>query len=310
MKVLDSLGKINPEHRIRLTLGNFDGVHIGHQSVLQSIKKKCLASEKLVLITFEPHPQFILNQKDSFYLLTSRDAKHRLLESMGVDYLIEIPFTRDFSTQDPNTFLEKYLFVHPGIVGVYLGHDFSFGANKRGEFELVLSYIKEKKLAVELEQLPAYSQQHQNISSTLIRQKIIEGQIEKANEFLSRPYQLSGLVIKGNGRGKKIGYPTANIELDPKMLIPQKGVYITQTITAGLRFKSVTNIGHNPTFNLKNKVAVETHLLDFQDEIYGELIEVHFYKKLRSEVKFDTINDLVEQIHQDCQQAKVFNFSP
>jgi riboflavin kinase/FMN adenylyltransferase len=219
-----------------------------------------------------------------------------------VDYLIELKFTRDFSTLSPEEFLKSFLLNYPCLKDFYLGYDFAFGANKGGGYDLVRSLCSPRKIDVEIQ--PKYEFQNAVVSSSLIREKLLNGKIDEVDVILGRPFHLEGLVIKGEGRGKMIGFPTANIQVSEDLIVPQKGVYVTKTVYNNMIYKSITNIGNNPTFKDSNVLNIETNLFDFDTDIYGETIEIEFLHKLRDEKKFPTVNDLVNQIKLDVGLAK------
>ena len=302
MKIINKLSEINEDERFALTIGNFDGVHRGHQKILNRIKNKCIDKNlKLVVITFVPHPLQLLRPSDNF-LVNSYDEKRELLDVVGADYLLEMEFTRDFSTQSPEEFLDNNVLTHPGLKYFYLGHDFAFGANKAGDFEFAKNYCAQKNVIIEL--LDEFKIDKESVSSSVIREHLANGDITKANDCLGREFFISGLVIKGAGRGRQIGFPTANLNYSEKRVIPSRGVYISQTAVNGKKYKSVTNIGFNPTFNTGHDIHVETHLLDFSDDIYGNEMRVFFIDKIREEQKFNSVDELVSQIREDAQIAK------
>ena len=304
VKNLEELKIIHGEQKINVTIGNFDGVHQGHREFLSHIKKDCLSeNSKFVVVTFIPHPLQILKAQSGF-LINTFEERRVLLEACGVDYLLEIDFTRDFSTLSPQDFLSKYIFSFSGIEKIYLGHDFAFGANKAGDFRVAQDFCRSKNTQIVLQQ--EFKVSGNLVSSTEIRAAIEAGDIPKASQLLGRDYFLSGRVIKGEGRGKKIGFPTANMGYDKGLLVPARGVYVTQTEINKMTYNSVTNIGINPTFNTGYEIHVESHLLDFALDIYGEVIKVIFLKKLRNERKFPSVNELVDQIALDSNSARIF----
>ena len=302
VKKLEEIKSVYNEKKINVTIGNFDGVHLGHKEFLSEIKKDSIKfNSKFVVVTFVPHPLQILRAQSGF-LINTFEERRTLLEACGVDYLLEIDFTRDFSTLSPEDFLTNYIFSFSGIEKIFLGHDFAFGANKSGDFKFAKDFCESKKTELILQK--EFKVSNEAVSSTEIRNAISTGNIPKASSLLGRDYFLSGRVIKGEGRGKKIGFPTANMGYDKGLLIPMKGVYITQTIINNMTYNSITNIGHNPTFNTGYEIHVETHLLDFTLDIYGEVIKVIFLQKIRDEKKFPSVNDLVEQIDLDAKIAR------
>lgn len=304
LKQISELKNLYNEDKIEITIGNFDGVHLGHREFLSRIHSDCKKTKsKFIVVTFVPHPVQILKAQTGF-LINTFSERRELLAQCGVDYLLEIDFTRDFSTLLPEEFLEKYIFAFSGIEKIYLGHDFVFGANKTGDFKLAKSLCEKKNVSLILQD--EFKLDNHSISSSVVRASITAGDIEKANSLLGRSYFLSGRVIKGQGRGRQIGFPTANMDYDKELILPAKGVYVTQTSIKDMTYNSVTNIGINPTFNMGMAINVETHLLDFNRDIYGEEMRVSFLKKMRDEKKFSSVNDLIAQIEMDAQLARDF----
>ncbi len=303
---LNEIQKIESDvPNLGLTIGNFDGVHKGHQAMLKKIKKACeIKKLKLAVITFNPHPQKILNPEKIKFLISSYEQRRKIISQLGVDYLVEIPFTRDFSTLAPEEFLENFVFIYPNINTFFLGYDFAFGANKKGDHGVVKSICDKKSIFVEVQ--PKYEINNLIISSSLIRSEISKGDFNLVNSILGRPFHLEGVVIKGEGRGKKIGFPTANIQPMDDLILPDRGVYITKTHYRDMTFKSITNIGVNPTFKDDNILNIETNIFDFNLDIYGERIDIEFLSKVRNEKKFSTVNDLISQISMDVKMAKNF----
>lgn len=293
------------EPEIGLTIGNFDGVHLGHRNLLEKIKRDCVANKLLfVVVTFIPHPQKILQPDKERFLINSYDQRRKNLEALGVDVLVEFKFTRDFSTLGPEEFLDKYLLNYPKLKNLYLGYDFAFGANKGGGHDLAKAICLPRGIKVEIQ--PKFELNSKVISSSLIRDNLMNGEIEMVNSLLGKPFSLEGVVVKGEGRGKKIGFPTANIQVSMDLIVPQKGVYVTRTKYKDMTYQSVTNIGNNPTFKDTEHIHIETNLFDFNSDIYGEMLEIEFLKKIRNEKRFPTVNDLINQIKEDVMVAKNF----
>lgn len=299
----DVVEKYN-EKKINVTIGNFDGVHLGHQSFLNEVKKQSLElNAKFVVITFVPHPLQILKSHTGF-LINTYEERRELLKEVGVDYLVEINFTRDFSTLNPESFLRDYIFSSKVVERLYLGYDFAFGANKSGDHNLAKKVCQECGIQLILQE--EFKVSSHNVSSTEVRGNILNGDFEKVSKLLGRNHFMSGRVIKGEGRGRLIGFPTANLGYSKDLIIPAKGVYISQVMIKNMIYNSVTNIGNNPTFNTGYEIHVESHLLDFSHDIYGEEIKVQFIKKIRDEKKFGSVNDLVSQIGKDVETAKEY----
>lgn len=307
MKIVSSLLDISIDKTqypgIGLTIGNFDGVHLGHRELLTKIKQECLEKKiAFVVLTFIPHPQKIIQPEKERFLITSYEQRRKLLQSVGVDYLVEINFTRDFSTLSAEDFLRLHLLSYPHLTHFYLGYDFAFGANKKGGFDLVQSLCLPHKVHVEIQ--PKFHHAGLVVSSSSIRDLLAKGLVEDVAQVLTRKFQLEGVVVKGEGRGKKIGFPTANIQCSPDLIIPQNGVYVTRTHYNEMIYHSITNIGHNPTFKDTKQIHVETNIFDFNLDIYGEKLEIEFLSKIRDEKKFPTVNHLVDQIKADVDVAK------
>lgn len=309
MEIIQNLLDICKTHSnqppIGLTIGNFDGVHVGHRQLLKKIKKECEEQGlKFVVVTFVPHPQKIIHPERERFLINSYEFRRFLLEQMGVDFLVEIKFTRDFSTLKPEEFLSRYLLSYANLKYFYLGYDFAFGANKQGDHDLVNSICLPRGINVEVQ--PKFHLNGELVSSSLVRERILSGRLDLVEEILDRSFHLEGVVIKGEGRGKQIGFPTANIQVSPDLILPQKGVYVTRTVYKGMTYKSVTNIGSNPTFKSGQDINIETNLFDFDSNIYGEKLEIHFLKKIRDERKFPTVNELISQIKTDVDEARSY----
>lgn len=301
---LEEIDQVNDEYpALGLTIGNFDGVHLGHQQLLKQLKQKC-ADKSLVfaVVTFVPHPQKILHAERERYLISSYLQRRKFLEESGVDYLVEIDFTRDFSTLSGEDFLNKYILTYPKIAEIYLGYDFAFGAHKQGSFDMVKQFCASKNIIIEKQE--KFEFDNEVISSSRIRRAIDQGSVDEASKLLGRPLCLDGVVVKGEGRGRKIGFPTANIQIASDSIVPKLGVYVTRTIYKGMIFKSITNIGKNPTFKDSDQVSIETNIFDFDSDIYGEPLHIEFIQRVRDERKFPTVSDLVDQIKQDVEFAR------
>lgn len=302
MKTFENISELPENKEFGVIIGNFDGVHRGHQKLLSEVKKQCAdINREMVVVTFQPHPLVILRNQERF-LLNSYEEKRELFSLNGVKWLVEIPFTRDLSMTSPSDFLDNYILCHKGIKNLFLGHDFAFGANKKGDHNFVIEHCKGKEVEVDVQE--KYTCEKDVYSSSNIRKFLLEGSPELAADMLGRNFFLKGRVIKGVGRGKQIGFPTANIDVDKKRLIPEYGVYATICSFRGCHYKSITNIGKNPTFDDVNGIHIETNIFDFEGDIYGEEIQVSFLRKLRGEKKFSSVNELIEQIKLDVEQRK------
>ncbi len=307
MKILSSLDEIDSHLQIGLTIGNFDGVHLGHRKLFSEVKKYCQERKlSFAIMTFIPHPLLILRPQKQF-LINDYDERRDLLEEVNPDFLIEINFDRDFSTISARDFLNNYILSRTSIRHLFLGHDFSFGSNKEGDYDFAKKTCE--KRGVEVLSLDSFSFDEVTISSSHIRTALSCGDISLVNNYLGRKFFIKGQVIKGVGRGKKIGFPTANLSLNMHRILPEMGVYITQTLSHSQIFNSLTNIGTNPTFQDENIIHLETHILDFDQDIYGEELKVFFCKKIRDEKKFASKDDLIQQLKSDVKEAQNYDFS-
>lgn len=299
--IRDYLQLYRNEHQLAACIGYFDGLHRGHQILIEEARK--IAAEKeleTALITFDPDPWTVIHNKTHVKHLTPIKEKVRLAESLGIDYLITIEFTKDLSKLSPVDFIEKIL-VPLNVKTLICGADYKFGFRGKGTIEDLKKYghYYFDTHVVALDRV-----NEQKIGTTAITQAILNGNIEQANHLLGRPYTISGFVIGGQHRGREIGFPTANMDVVDEYVIPKQGVYAGYVEVKGKIYQSVMNIGHNPTFNTTEHLSIETYILDFDEVIYGEIIKQSFIKRLRDELKFDSIDELVEQMHQDVREAR------
>lgn len=305
MLVFDSLDalKAHGAPRLALTFGNFDGVHYGHQVLLRKLVADARQTGRtFAVVTFVPHPRKILKTTAEGFLLGSYLQRREWLRDIGVEVLVELAFTRDFSTLSASDFLQRFIFTYPALEQINLGWDFAFGANKQGDAEVVKELCRVR--AIDVVVCPPYTVDGLSVSSTEIRRALQAGEIELVRKLLGRDFTVTGLVVRGEGRGRRIGIPTANLQIDADLIYPAGGVYVTETTIKDLTYRSVTNVGVNPTFKDDKRTSVETHLLDFDGDLYGEVLRVKFLKRLRSEVKFSTVNDLIEQVKKDIQLGR------
>ena len=301
MKKCNNLNDIPRDIQYDMTIGSFDGVHNGHKHILNKIKSNCKKRKRLlVVVTFKPHPLINLLNNELF-LINSYKERDRLLFLEGVDIIVSMKFDRAFSMQSPKCFVDKCILGNKGLGRIYVGHDFYFGKNKEGDYSFLKQYCQDSNVEVSL--LDKYEKSSQRISSTLIRSWIKDGDIEKSNEALGRMFSLSGVVKRGDGRGKTLGFPTANLDISKSLIRPCPGVYITKVSYNREVFTGITNVGFRPTFGEGEDIYVEAHVFNFNEEIYGKSIELFFYKYIRKEKKFDSREKLVEQIKKDCKYA-------
>ncbi|MCD6487550.1 MAG: bifunctional riboflavin kinase/FAD synthetase [Syntrophobacterales bacterium] len=284
-----------------ITIGNFDGVHLGHREIFRKIVKEAgERNTKSVVITFDPHPQKIMHpEKRPFFLLTPLNQKLDLIRSCGVDAVILIKFSTEFAEITAGEFVENILWGKLRLSKLFVGYDYVFGKDKGGNAEFLKAYGK--KLGFQVEEISAVKTDGMISSSTNIRLSILEGNVKLASEMLGRPYGVSGTVVKGYRRGTDIGYPTANIKSEK--VIPATGVYVIIAELEGIRHRGVINIGCNPTFG-NEEISAEVHLLDFEGDIYGEAITILFIDRLRDEIKFKGPEELARQIKKDIERAR------
>lgn len=289
-----------------LTIGNFDGVHLGHKYLLEQVKESCKEKSLVTAVmTFNPHPLVVLKGKKSF-LLSDYDERARALNDFGVEYLIEVPFDRNFSSLEPGSFLDQYVFANNNVKALYLGYDFSFGADKKGNHDFVKKYCETKEVSIQV--LGEHCVGERKYSSSQIRNLLVSGEVSSIKNILGNNYSFKGLVKRGYGRGAQLGYPTANLKVSDIKQMPRNGVYATETWYEGKKYKSVTNIGKNPTF-IKNsdEVYIETYLLNFDKDIYGEEVKLVLIDRIRDEKKFESREQLIEQIGKDVETRRSLN---
>lgn len=295
MKIIEiDLNFVAKEESV-IALGNFDGVHRGH---IELIKKAIEDAKKLniksSLLLFNEHTDNLVKvgKKE---IITTNKTKFEILENLGVDIIYLINFTKEFMAYSPIMFLKDFLAYNLKIRGVVVGYDYTYGYKKSGNVDFL---NKNKELFKSIHVIEQVSYEGEKISSSRIRSLIEEGRVKEANNLLSRPYKLIGRIIHAKGLGKKMGYPTANLELVDNFVIPKYGVYDTDIIINGKKFKASTNIGTNPTVE-HDGIKIEAHILDFDEDIYGEIVELELLEFVRPELKFDSIEELFEQIAKD-----------
>lgn len=295
MKIIQIDLNFIAEEESVIALGNFDGVHRGH---IELIKKAVEDSKKLniksSILLFNEHTDNLVKvgKKD---IITTNKTKFEILEKLGVDIIYLINFTKEFMAYSPKMFLKDFLAENLKIRGVVVGYDYTYGYKKAGDVDFL---NKNKDIFKSVHVIEQVAFNGEKISSTLIRSLIEEGNIKEANYLLSRPYKLIGKIIRAKGLGKKMGYPTANLELIDNFVIPKYGVYDTDIIINGEKFKASTNIGTNPTVE-HDGIKIEAHILDFNRDIYGEIVELELLDFVRPELKFNNIEELFQQIGKD-----------
>ena len=288
-----------------VTTGFFDGVHIGHRKVIKSLCETARSrGEKSIVVTFWPHPRNILRQDaDKLRLLTSLQEKKDMLKELGVDEIVIVDFTREFSRLTAKEFVQNYLIGKFSAKLLVVGYDHRLGRSVEGEKNDILEIAD--SVGIEAFRVGALTEGEHTISSTVIRNLIETGNIEKANSLLGYNYPLLGVVVSGKKIGRTIGFPTANMQLyEPLKLVPEKGVYAVKVDVEGKRYNGICNIGCRPTVDNSERITIETHILDFDEIIYGLDIRVEFVCRIRDEIKFNTLDDLKAQLEIDKKKAK------
>lgn len=303
MIIIDGENITEPILGAVVTSGTFDGVHFGHRKILKRVVK--LAQDSgghSAVITFWPHPRFVLRpDDDSLKLLSTFEEKATLFEKAGIDYLVKIPFTKEFSQLSSEQFIKRILIDAIGVKKLVIGYDHKFGRNREGSFD----YLKEhsEDFGFHVEEISRQDVDHIGVSSTKIRKALLDGDVAVAAGYLSRAYELSGTVVHGKKLGTDIGFPTANLNIDEQYkLIPKDGVYAVKVTVNDQELSGMLNIGVRPTVDGINRV-VEVHIFDFSEDIYGKKITLHFINRLRSEQKFQGIEELKGQLKKDKIEA-------
>lgn len=293
------------KHTTAVGLGNFDGLHVGHMALINILTNEARINGLYSIIyTFTKHPENILRKKLFTPLLTTVDKRVQLLEGTALDYLYFDEFDENFSRMKPETFVREVLLERLGTGLVVAGFNYRFGYMGQGDVNLLRELGKKYNFRVII--IPPVKVDNEIVSSTAIREYVKKGDMESVFRLLGRHYSITGEVMDGKRLGRRIGFPTANLHPEEYLVMPHNGVYITKTLYNGKFYSSLTNIGFNPTFGDIARISAETHILNFDLDIYRSNIEVFFLKKLRNEKKFKNAEELSEQIRKDVQAAKEF----
>lgn len=296
MKVFQSYKEFHSTKKTIITIGTFDGVHVGHQSIIKKLTEHNGEYES-VLMTFFPHPRMVLNNQSEIKLLNTINEKSYLLEKSGLENLIIQPFDTDFAQLTALEFVKNILVDTLHIQKIIIGHDHRFGVDRSADIYDLIRFGNQ--FHFDVEQISAQEIKDVSVSSTKTRKALIEGQISLANQYLGYNYMLTGKVVHGKGLGKTIQFPTANIQIEePYKLIPQNGVYIAYAYLNQQKVYGMMNIGTNPTVN-GNEQSIEIHFFDFNQDLYNQNISVHLIDRIRDEKKFDSLSDLKNQIEKD-----------
>lgn len=304
MKVFHGTDNAGITRGTALTLGVFDGLHLGHQRIMELVVRRAKEIGAVpTAITFDPHPRAILHPEKAPPLLQTLDQRLANLEFLGIEQTIVIRFDKEFAEIDAELFLKDVVFERLQAKEVYLGSGFAFGRDRGGNIGLLCDISSE--LGFLAGEVPEVTLRNQRISSTLIRTLLTEGRVNLARRMLGRPYGVEGQIVRGFQRGRTIGFPTANLKPQNRV-IPKFGVYATATLIKGTWHRSITNVGVRPTFEDDDFPSIETHIFDFDDDLYGEVLRVRFLHRIRDERKFSGIDELRSQIESDCNRARKY----
>lgn len=308
MKILYQLNELAlTKEPIGIALGTFDGMHIGHQQVIGKLVSYCKEKGyKSVVYTFSNHPRELTRNGHRVHRLASNADKEKLIAQTGADYLLMIPFDEGFMKTSPEEFVGKYLIDGMNVKALAVGFDYRFGKGAAGDVALLERLAS--KYHYELLVADAVSLNGHKVSSSEVRDKIKHGDMVAAHHMLGRPYSVAGKVIKGKQVGRKLGFPTANLEVESYMSLIKPGVYVSYTEVGGKLYESLSNVGYNPTFE-QTELNLETFLFDFDEDIYGQTIRIYFIAHMRGELKFSSLDDLIAQMNEDVRASKENYFS-
>ncbi len=306
LKIIKNLNEYHEKTPLALSIGMFDGVHLGHQTIIRQLNdvahNKGLQS---AILTFWPHPRTVFNPNDDLKLLNTIEEKTYLLEKNGVQHLFLKEFDEAFRNLTGEEFVRQILVEKLNVKYLIIGHDHTFGKNRSGDFALLQKMSSEG--GFEVQQVEAVNFHDKNISSTQIRNALAAGNVIEANAMLGYVYSIKGIVVDGKKIGRTIGYPTANIQTNPIKLLPKKGAYIVEVFVKDQKYKGMLSIGTNPTVN-GQQLSTEVFILDFDANIYGEEISVNFRDFLHDEIKFESLEKLIERLDEDKVMTENFSF--
>ncbi|MFO7525033.1 MAG: bifunctional riboflavin kinase/FAD synthetase [Ignavibacteriaceae bacterium] len=299
MHVIRKFSDVQFNRNTVLTLGTFDGIHLGHQQIISSVLEKANQNGmRSFVITFDPHPRKVLSKDEKVYLLSSLNEKIEIFDSLGVENLFVIDFTKEFSQQSAEEFIKKYLVNGIGLTEIVVGYDHHFGRGRGGNADTLTAIGNELNFNTTI--IPSFIIDDRIISSTKIRNALMEGNVALTAKMLGRYYSFSGTVVGGDKRGRELGYPTANIELELKeKLLPLIGIYAVRVTVNNQKHKGLLSIGRRPTFYEDGEVVSEVYIYDFNKQIYGEKLTIELVERLRGEEKFNSTDELIAQMNQD-----------
>ena len=303
MEVIHNIANYRPKKTAILTIGTFDGVHIGHQKIISDLVAKAKKEDLCaVVLTFFPHPRMVLQKESQLKMIDTLKEKRQLLEILGVEILIIQPFTLEFSRMTAIEYTRDLLVNGLGISKLIIGYDHRFGRNREATVEDLKNFGLDYDFTVE--EIPAQDIASIAVSSTKVRNAITAGEIKKANQYLGRPFSLSGTIVKGDKIGRKIGFPTANLYIEEKYkLKPQNGVYLVQCHWDNQKYFGMMNVGKRPTISGK-ETQIETYFFDFDGDLYGKKLNINLLEKIRDEQKYDSLESLGNQLNIDQKSCR------
>jgi len=302
VETIQGISQFKSSEKTIITIGTFDGVHIGHRSILKRLINDAKNSNsKSAVLTFFPHPRMVLQKDTDIKMLNTMNEKKQVLADLGLDYLIIHPFTKEFSRLSALEFVRDVLVNQLKVKKIIIGYDHRFGRNRNANINDLISFGN--TFDFEVEEIPVQEIDEVSISSTKVRKALLNGAIETANNYLGYPFMLTGIVKKGKGLGRQIGFPTANLHIaESYKLIPKNGVYVIKSIFKGNVVHGMMNIGFNPTVNGKEK-SLEIHFFDFDEDLYEKRVQVTLIKRIREEHKFESVELLREQLKKDKENS-------
>jgi riboflavin kinase/FMN adenylyltransferase len=307
MVIIKSLDEIKQDKNTVVTLGTFDGIHLGHQQIVRSVVEKTRKyNARNFLITFDPHPRKIVSTKNHIKLLSTLNEKIKILTTLGIENLFVINFTEEFSQQTPEQFVIRYLVEGIGVKEIVIGYDHHFGKGRGGNFDLLNSLGEKYNFLIT--PVEGYKVGEETVSSTKIRNALLEGNVSKSNKMLGRYYSFAGKVVRGDGRGKQLGYPTANLKIENEdKLLPEIGIYAARCLVGEKWYNALLSIGCRPTFISDGSVIPEIYILDFDGDIYNKELIIKVIERIRGEEKFNSAEELIKQMDKDKEAGlKIF----
>ncbi|MFC2103278.1 bifunctional riboflavin kinase/FAD synthetase [Bacteroidota bacterium] len=299
MQIFDDLSEVSYDKNSIVTLGTFDGIHLGHKKIIDGVVKKAADfGGRSFLITFYPHPRKVVSKGNHIKLLSTPSEKAIMLRKLGIENMLVVQFSKEFSQLTPDMFIEKYIINGIGAKEVVIGYDHHFGKGRGGDIDFVKN--KGIKSGFEVTVIPAYDIEDTTISSSKIRRALSEGDISRANKYLGRPYYFSGKVVQGDKRGRELGFPTANLKVEnDDKLLPAIGIYVVEFLVKKKKHYGLLSIGKRPTFYVSGEIVPEVYVYDFDDDIYDEVATVNIIERIRGEKKFSSVDELIEEMNND-----------